>query len=213
LHRQAGVDLRCSSSVTAFHGESRVREVELGTGERLDADLVIIGIGVLPNVEIAEAAGLECNNGIRVDACARTADPAIHAAGDCTNHRHPFVERFLRLESVHNAIEQSKSAADGLVGEERAFDEIPWFWSDQYDLKLQIAGVSIDFDRTVVRGEIGSGQFAIYYLRSGRPIAIDAVNWPREFMQGKSLLAARVTVPVEVLADPDADLSAYWESS
>ena len=182
--------------------------VESG-GKTLTADLVIVGIGIEPEVTLAERAGLPCDNGISVDAEARTADPGVLAAGDCTSHPHPFVGRRIRLESVHNAIEQAKSAAGTLTGEPKAFTDVPWFWSDQYDLKLQIAGVALDYDETVVRGDIGSESFSVYYLRGGRPIAVDSVNNPREFTRAKTLLAARPTIPPTAIADPATDLDAY----
>jgi 3-phenylpropionate/trans-cinnamate dioxygenase ferredoxin reductase subunit len=170
---------------------------------------VIVGIGIVPNTELAERAGLPCDNGVRVDACAPTPEPRIVAAGDCTNQPHPFVGRNVRLESVNNAIEQAKAAAASVLGQEQPFADVPWFWSDQYDLKLQIAGVAIDYDQVVQRGDMRARSFATYYLRQGSLVAIDAVNSPRDFMQGKKLLANRVAIPVEVLANAEADLTRF----
>lgn len=208
-HRQEGVALAFASTVTRFRGGARVEVVETDSGNVYPADLVIVGIGILPETRLAEDAGLTCDNGIRVDEYASTEDPHIAAAGDCTNHPHPFVGRNVRLESVHNAIEQGKAAAAALVAERKAFDDIPWFWSDQYDLKLQIAGLSLDYDRTVVRGNMESESFSVYYLRDGRPIAVDSVNNPREFMQAKKLLAARPSLSEAAIADTDTDLSSF----
>jgi 3-phenylpropionate/trans-cinnamate dioxygenase ferredoxin reductase component len=208
-HASAGVEIRCNSPVAEFLGTGAVTGVASAVGEIFACDLVIVGIGVVPNVELAARAGLHCDNGIRVDSCSRTADPRIVAAGDCTNHPHPFVGRHIRLESVHNAVEQGKSAAMSLLGQAHPFEEVPWFWSDQYDLKLQIVGVALDYDEVVLRGDPESRSFAIYYLAAGRPIAIDAVNSPRDFMHGKKLLAARPIVPAAAIADLGFDLTQF----
>lgn len=206
-HSEAGVRIVCGAQVSAFVGSNGVEAVETAAGERYACELAIVGIGVVPNVELARAAGFECDNGISVDACARTADPGVVAAGDCTNHPHPFVGRKVRLESVNNAIEQAKAAASSLAGAPQPFDDIPWFWSDQYEVKLQIAGLALDYDEVAVRGDIDAGRFAAYYLRAGRPIAIDAVNSPKDFMNGRKLLAARVKLAAGEIADTGVDLN------
>lgn len=208
-HAARGVAIRCATQITEFRGRDSVTAAVSATGEIFHCDVVIVGIGIVPNVELAERAGLPCDNGIRVDACARTRDPRIVAAGDCTNQPHPFIGRDVRLESVNNAIEQGKAAAASLLGQEQPFADVPWFWSDQYDLKLQIAGVALDYDQVVQRGDMRTRSFAMYYLRQTRLVAIDAVNSPREFMQGKKLLASRAEVPVESLADAQADLTRF----
>jgi 3-phenylpropionate/trans-cinnamate dioxygenase ferredoxin reductase subunit len=208
-HSAAGVDIRCNTKVAGFSGQDVVSGVTSSDGNTFDCDLVIVGIGVIANTELAEGAGLHCEDGIRVDICARTADTRVVAAGDCTNHPHPHAQRNVRLESVHNAIEQAKSAAMSLLGQEHPFDDVPWFWSDQYDLKLQIAGLALDYDEVIPRGDIETGRFAIFYLAGGRPIAVEAVNSPRDFMHGKKLLAAGVEVPVEAIADPQTDLTRF----
>lgn len=206
-HERAGVAIRCSVAVRRFGGQTRVDSVETSTGQAFACDLVIVGVGAAPNIGLAEAAGLECDNGIAVDACAMTADPRVAAAGDCTSQPHPFVGRRVRLESVHNAVEQGKAAAESLLASPRPFSDIPWFWSDQYDLKLQIAGYGANYDETVVRGDTRNPGFSVFYLAAGRPVAVDAVNNPRDFMVGKKLLAARKPVPAEALADPATDLA------
>ena len=206
-HTEAGVRIVCGAQVSAFVGGDRVEAVETASGERFPCDLAIVGIGVLPNVELAQSAGLECDNGIRVDSCARTGEPGVVAAGDSTNHPHPFVGRNVRLESVNNAIEQAKAAASSLTGTARPFEDIPWFWSDQYDVKLQIAGLALDYDEVVIRGDIDERRFAAYYLREGRPIAIDAVNSPQDFMNGKKLLASRTKLSPGEIADSSVDLT------
>jgi 3-phenylpropionate/trans-cinnamate dioxygenase ferredoxin reductase subunit len=169
----------------------------------------LIAVGIVPNIELALDAGLECSIGIHVDQYARTGAPSIFAAGDCTAHRHPQVGRLIRLESVQNAIEQGKAAAGTVAGQPRPFDEVPWFWSDQYDLKLQIAGLALDYDATIVRGNMQENSFCIFYLAGGRPVAVDAVNRPRDFMLARKLVAAKLSAKPQELADSNFDLSQY----
>jgi 3-phenylpropionate/trans-cinnamate dioxygenase ferredoxin reductase subunit len=211
-HAEAGVDIHCDSHVVEFNGQSRVSSVKTSEGTAFQADCVILAIGVDPNTALAASAGLRCDNGIAVDSFARTEDPRIVAAGDCTSHPHPWVGTRVRLESVHNAIEQAKAASKSLVGAGEPFDEVPWFWSDQYDLKLQIVGLARDYDTTITRGDPTSRSFAVYYLRDGQPVAIDAVNRPRDFLLGKRLLATRAEVPVDAIADTNVDLSQFLKT-
>jgi 3-phenylpropionate/trans-cinnamate dioxygenase ferredoxin reductase subunit len=169
-------------------------------GKSYPADLALVGIGVIPNMEIARNAGLPCEDGIVVDGNCATADPAIFAAGDCTWH----VGREgvpLRLESVQNAIDQAKHAAYAMVGRPRPYREIPWFWSDQYDLKLQIAGLARDTDRIVLRGDPATRKFAVFHLRDGAVAAVEAVNAPSEYLVGRKLIADGARVAPERLAD------------
>ncbi|HEX7237194.1 MAG TPA: FAD-dependent oxidoreductase [Gammaproteobacteria bacterium] len=206
-HRAAGVAIHCGALVKAIHGAARVAAVETSDGRQFSCDVVIVGIGIEPNVELAARAGLECSNGIVVDECARTADPNIVAAGDCTNHPHPLLERRVRLESVPNAIHQAKVAAASLLGTPTPYSEVPWFWSDQYDLKLQIAGLSTGYDQVVLRGDPAARSFAAFYLRAGQLLAVDAVNSPREFIAGKKLVANRARIAPDVLRDAKIDLT------
>jgi len=163
---------------------------------------VVVGIGIVPNTELAAAAGLEVENGIVVDEFARTSDPLICAAGDCTNHPNGIYGRRLRLESVHNAIEQAKAAAASLCGKQKLYDQVPWFWSDQYDLKLQIAGLSAGYTQAVVRGNPEGGRsFAVFYLKDGVLVAVDAVNRAPEFMMSKMLIAQKAKLDPVRLAD------------
>ena len=205
-HFEAGVRIHCNTGVTAFHGRTGVDAVETTTGRRFSCDLVVVGIGILPEVGLAEASGLSCDNGVRVDDHARTDDPNIVAAGDCTNHPNPFAGRRIRLESVHNAVEQAKTAALSLLGESEPYAQVPWFWSDQFDLKLQIAGLSEDHDQVIVRGNPDDNSFSACYLRAGKLVAVDAVNSPRDFIFGRKLIAAEAVVPPEQLADPATSL-------
>jgi len=206
-HRAAGVTIHCGAGVKAFLGGDRVTAVETSDGRKFASDVAIVGIGIEPNVELAARAGLECSNGIVVDEFARTADPNIVAAGDCTNHPLPLLERRVRLESVPNAIHQAKVAAATLLGSPSPYSEVPWFWSDQYDLKLQIAGLSTGYDEVVLRGDPAARSFAAFYLRAGQLLAVDAINSPREFIAGKKLVASRARISPDVLRDPKIDLS------
>lgn len=201
-HRSHGVELRLATGVTGFSGGSRVESVHLLRSNPLPCDLVLIGIGIEPNIGLAAAAGLEINNGIVVDDRCRTGDPDIYAIGDCTFHPNAIFGRSVRLESVHNALEQARTAAQNICGEETHYCDVPWFWSDQYDIKLQIAGLSQGYDQTVLRGAPDSRSFSCLYLKNGALIAVDAINSPRDFMQAKPLIATQAAVPVDLLADP-----------
>jgi 3-phenylpropionate/trans-cinnamate dioxygenase ferredoxin reductase subunit len=201
VHREAGVDLRTGVQVTALEGEPEITHVVLDSGVRLETDLVIVGVGIVPNVELAQDAGLAIDNGIVVDEYTQTADPDILAAGDCTSHPNEFLGRRLRLESVQNAMEQARAAAATLAGKDEPYRAVPWFWSDQYDLKLQMVGLSAGHEHVVVRGDPAGRSFAAFYLREGRLIAADAVSRAADFALAKKLVAARVALPQAQLAD------------
>ena len=205
-HTDKGVRFRLSSGVAGLEGKKRVKAVVTSDGEEIPADLVVIGVGILPNTELATAAGLEVENGIVVDDHCMTSDPDIFAVGDCTLHPNAIYERRLRLESVHNALEQAKTAAANICGQDTAYCQVPWFWSDQYDLKLQIAGLSQGYDDVVIRGNPAERSFSCLYLKEGRLIAVDAINAPRDFVQSKQLIADRVRVATDRLADTDVML-------
>ena len=205
LHRAAGVEVHVGAAVRALHGQARVAAVETADGRSFPCDAVIVGIGITPNVELAAAAGLECSNGIRVDEHAQTADSDVLACGDCTSHPLPLYGRTVRLESVPNAVHQAKVAAATLLGSPSAYSEIPWFWSDQYDVKMQIVGLSHGYDTTVLRGDPTQKSFAVYYLANRRLLAVDAVNSPREFAHAKKLIGAAFTIDADVLRDPRTD--------
>lgn len=160
-----------------------------------------MGIGIVPNTGLAEAAGLEVDDGIVVDDMCRTSDHDIYAIGDCTSHPNSIYGRRLRLESVHNALEQAKTAASNICGSPARYSQVPWFWSDQYDVKLQIAGLSQGYDQTVLRGNPDDGNFACLYLQQGSLIAVDAINSPRDFVQSKQLIANRTVIDPMLLAD------------
>ena len=203
LHSSKGVEIRTDTMVSGFEGDTVVKAVKCGA-ETIPADVVIVGIGILPNVELAEAAELDCDNGIMVDECCRTSDEHIFAAGDCTNHPNPILSRRLRLESVPNAMEQARVACSNMLGGDKTYAAIPWFWSDQYDLKLQMVGFSSDGDNAIVRGDQQKNEFAVFYMQEGKVVAVDAVNSPREFMVCKQLYGKQVN-PKD-LANPEFEL-------
>lgn len=205
-HTNQGVKFRLSARVRQLRGKKRVKQVVLDNDEEIQADFVVIGAGILPNTELAREAGLDVADGIVVDDRCQSSDPDIYAVGDCTSHPNDIYGRHLRLESVHNALEQAKTAARNICGRETHYCEVPWFWSDQYDLKLQIAGLSDGYDEIVIRGNPAERSFACLYLKKGRLIAVDAVNAPRDFMQSKALIAAHAIIPTEQLGDSDKSL-------
>ncbi len=203
LHAGRGVHIHTATMVSGFTGEGSVATVECGD-RSFPADLVIVGIGIIPNTELAEAAGITCDNGIVVDDHCRTSAADVYAAGDCTNHPNPLLDRRLRLESVPNAMEQARVAAANICGGDKVYAAIPWFWSDQYELKLQMVGFSADGDTQVVRGDMDANAFAVFYLKDGKVVAADAVNSPKEFMICKQLIGREVDAAA--LADPETEL-------
>ena len=208
VHKEEGVKIVTGAAVSGFEGKNgQLTKVTCADGTAHEADFVVVGVGILPNVELAVEANLKVENGIAVDECCRTSDPDIYAAGDCTNHPNPLLGERLRLESVHNALEQAKTAAAAICGKEKPYAQIPWFWSDQYDLKLQIVGLSAGYDQAVVRGNPDEGRsFAVFYLKEGRLIAVDAINRAPEFMMSKQLIAKGVSIPAEKLRDESINM-------
>lgn len=203
VHAGHGVKVLLSTGVTGFSGHRRVEGVVVSSGETVPADLVVVGIGIVPNVELAAACDLDVADGIVVDDHCRTRDPHVYAIGDCTWHPNPLLGRSVRLESVHNALEQAKTAALNICGKNTAYAQVPWFWSDQYDLKLQIAGLSQGYDQAVTRGDPAARSFAVCYLRKGVLIAVDAVNSPKDFIQAKPLIAQHAVIDPALLANTD----------
>lgn len=199
LHRSHGVDILEETGVEAVVGEGRATGVRLAGGRQIEADLVIVGIGISPATALAEAAGIEVENGIKVDARGRTSAPHVWAAGDCTSL--PYRGKRIRLESVQNAIDQAECVADNILGAEREYDPVPWFWSDQYDLKLQIAGLATGYDRVVMRPGLSH-----WYYAGERLLAVDALGDPRAYMVGKRLLESGKSPDPAAVADPETDL-------
>jgi 3-phenylpropionate/trans-cinnamate dioxygenase ferredoxin reductase subunit len=209
-HQRRGTRVLLRTSVAAIEASDdgrRVAGVRLADGRLLPADLVLIGIGLEPRTELAEQLGLEVDNGIVVDAYARTSNPAIVAAGDCTTLPHPLTgEGLMRIESVQNAIAQAQTAAASLLGRPSTTRAVPWFWSDQADLKLQIAGLSHGYDQVVVRGAPPSERFSVLYYASDKLIAVDAINTPRDYMVARKVLGEGGTIPAGRAADASVPL-------
>ena len=201
IHREGGTDVRLGVRIDGFEGIDTVSGVRLADGEIVPADFVLVGVGVLPNLELALEAGLVCGNGIVVDEAMRTSHRHVFAAGDVAWRPLVHYGREGRLESVHNAIEGGKLAAAAILGMPPPQVEAPWFWSDQFDLKLQTVGLWTGADQTVVRGDPGTRAFSVFYLKEGRVIAVDAVNSPPEFVVGKKLVAAKAKVAPGELVD------------
>lgn len=207
LHSRHGVTIKTNCSTTSINGKNgAVESVTLSTGEVLPCDALLIGIGILPNIEVAANAGIKCEDGILVDENGRTNLHNVYAAGDCAKRLISPYNRVGRLESVHNAIEQGKQVASAILGKPSPKLDCPWFWSDQYNIKLQIAGLSTDFDSFVIRGDKNSENFAVFYFKDDILIASDAINSAPEFMTAKRLILAEAKVPPEWLADENYSL-------
>ncbi|MCO2075307.1 pyridine nucleotide-disulfide oxidoreductase [Pseudomonas aeruginosa] len=210
-HRVHGVDVRLGVAVEHIVGDGdSVTGVALQDGSVLPADMVIVGIGIIPAVEPLVAAGLPQGNGVQVDEFCRTRLPDVFAIGDCAAHvnRYCASDAPIRLESVQNANDQAKVVAKYLVGQAEAYDAVPWFWSDQYDLKLQTIGLSAGYDQTVLRGDLVSRSFSVVYLKEGRVLALDCVNLTRDYVQGKALVKAGVKPDLQALGDAQTSLKA-----
>ena len=202
-HRANGVEIRTGVEVTGFEAEG----VRLADGELITADAVLVGVGALACEALALTAGLTCDNGVVVDETARTSDPHIHAIGDMTLRPISALEgRVMRLESVPNALEQARQAAAAITGRPAPAPEVPWFWSDQYDIKLQIAGLPFDADRQVVRGDPAGGRFAVFHLKGDHIVCVEAVNAPPEFMAGRQMIGRGTPVDVAKLVDTDVSM-------
>lgn len=209
LHRAHAVDIRLGAAIEGFEGAGRVEEIKMSGGERIACDFAVIGVGVAPNDDLAARAGLAVNDGVLVDIHTQTEDPDIFAIGDCTRHPSAYYGGLLRLESVHNALEQAKTAAATICGRTAVYDEAPWFWSDQYDVKLQTVGICKDrYDTEIMRGDPAEKKFSMFYMRSGRLIAVDSVNAPADHMIARKIIAVGGVVDPEFLRDPSTDLKA-----
>ena len=204
LHQGHGVDIRETTGLERLTGGERVDGAILSTGARLEIDFAVIGIGIVPDTRLAEAAGLMLENGIAVDGRCRSSDPAIFAAGDCTSF--PYKGNRIRLESVQNAIDQAEHVARMIMGSQEDYLPYPWFWSDQYDVRLQIAGLNTGYDRTVLRPGHRPGGQSIWYFRGDTLLAVDAISDPKAYMQGKRWIEAGFSPDPAAVADPDVDL-------
>lgn len=208
VHTEEGVDIRVRSQAKAICGTGVVSGVELDSGEFIAAEIVVIGIGVTPNTELAKEAGLNVSDGIEVDEFARTSNKDIYAVGDCACFFHPTYRRRLRLESVQNANDQAVAAVRSILGEPEPYDPVPWFWSDQFDVKLQIAGLALDPDLVVTRvSQDTKRSMSVLYLRQGRLLAVDAMNKPKDFIMGKKLIREQTELNLARLADNELPLT------
>jgi 3-phenylpropionate/trans-cinnamate dioxygenase ferredoxin reductase component len=210
LHRRWGAEISLGTGVARiFGGNGRAEGVELSDGRRLAADLVLVCIGVVPNVELAAAAELPVENGIVVDEGLATAEPALLAIGDCANFPTRFAAERVRLESVQNAVDQARAVAARIAGKPAPYDKVPWFWSDQRDLKLQIAGLVAGHDRAVIRGDVESGSFSVFCFNGNRLLGVESVNRPADHIAARRILAGEPRLLPEQAADPDFDLRAH----
>jgi 3-phenylpropionate/trans-cinnamate dioxygenase ferredoxin reductase subunit len=205
-HRAHGVNILCDMRVVRVEGRGRAERVVCADGTSHDADLIIVGIGAVATTELAGTAGLACNDGIVVDEYCRTSDPNIYAAGDCTNHPSLRFSRRVRLESVDNAFEQAKAAALNMLDKPVAHDRVPWFWSDQFDNKLLIVGLSQDYDAQVLRGDPASRSFSVCYLKDRELLAVEAVNHSKDYMAARKLIAEHALLNPEKLSDDKVSL-------
>jgi len=206
-HRAHGVDVRLGVAVDRLLGEGKVAGVRLADGEVVPADLVVVGIGIVPAVEPLLAAGAVGGNGVRVDAQCRTSLPDIYAVGDCALHANRFAgDAVVRLESVQNATDQGSIAAKAILGEDVAYAATPWFWSNQYDLKLQTVGLAIGYDATVLRGDRGARSFSVVYIKSGKVVALDCVNATKDYVQGRKLVEAGAEIDPGRIGDVSVPL-------
>ena len=188
LHRRYGVNIVKDTMPTRLLGEQQVAGIELANGDIVKCDIVLVGVGSVPDVDLAVAAGITTDNGIKVDPACQTSVPDVYAAGDCTSFPSHRYGRFIRLQSVQNAIDQGKAAAHAMLGEATSYDPLPWFWSDQYDVKLQIVGLSQGYDRVEIEPGKNAESFAVTYFKNEQPICVDAINYPRAYLQARRAL-------------------------
>ena len=207
LHSKNGVDFILNESLEKVDGNKTVEQVICSGGSSIQADLLVIGAGVIPNIVLAKESGLSCDNGISVNEYGQTEDSKIFACGDCTNHPNGKLNRRLRLESVHNAMEQSKTVASSIMGNKTAYNQVPWFWSDQYDHKLQIAGLSGEHDEVLIRGDLAESKFMLFYLKAEELIAVDAVNNPKEFLICRKLVENKVKISSDDILNQSKNLN------
>jgi len=205
-HRTQGVKLVCNTRVVRIEGSGRAERVICADGSSYEADVLVVGVGALANMQLAADAGLACENGIIVDEHCRTSDPAIYAAGDCTYHPSPRFDMRVRLESVDNAFEQAKAASLNMLGRPTTHDRVPWFWSDQFDNKLLIVGLSQGHDQQVTRGDPATRSFTVCYLKGGELLAVEAINHSKDYMAARKLIADRARPDIVRLADPEVAL-------
>ena len=213
-HEAKGVKIICNAKVNGLLAENHIiNSIELESGEKIPADAVLAGIGAIPNTQLAEQAGLDCNNGITTDQYCRTSNPYVLAAGDCTNSFNALLNQSIRLESVPNALSQAKVVSSSIIGNELYNKELPWFWSDQYDLKLQMAGLSSGFDESVILGNIDAAEFIVCYGKDGHLIAVDSVNQSKQFMLFKRALSNGFKLEMSLIKNQDFQPESIFSGS
>ena len=210
-HQSEGVKFKFNTSITDIKDHGKQKKIICNDGSVLNTDFVVVGVGIKPNTELAKNSGLSCDNGILVNDYGQTSDRHIFAVGDCSNHPNNIFKQRLRLESVQNAVEQAKTIATCFVGSRKPYQKVPWFWSDQYNIKLQIAGISKDYDQRVIRGLPEEEKFSVFYQKDNRLIAVDAINSPIEFMVGKKWIAMQAKISFELIQNSDVDLKKIAE--
>jgi len=214
IHKAKGVQIICNARVSGLIAENQIINcVELESGEKILADAVLAGIGAIPNTQLAEDAGLDCGNGITTDQYCRTSNPYLLAAGDCTNSFNALLNQSIRLESVPNALSQAKVVSSSIIGNELYNKELPWFWSDQYDLKLQMAGLSSGYDESVILGDIDAAQFIACYGKDGHLIAVDSVNQSKQFMLFKRALSNGFKLEMSLIKNKDFQPESIFSGS
>jgi 3-phenylpropionate/trans-cinnamate dioxygenase ferredoxin reductase subunit len=214
MHLQHGVDVQLQETVVSIEGhDGKAAFVHCKNDKKIRADLVLVGVGGLPNDQLARSAQLTCTNGIVVDDHGRTSDPDIFAAGDCTSHYNIFAQEWLRLESVQNAQDQAKAAGLAIAGSTGPYASVPRFWSDQYDAKLQTVGLSRNFDRQAIRGSVADGKFSVFYYKQDRLIAVDSISRPGDQMAARRLIAAAISPSPEAVADLSFDFKSLLQAT
>ena len=214
FHSKKGVEIICNAKITSLNAENKmINAVILDSGESIPADIVLAGIGAIPNTQLADSIGLDCSNGIKTDQYCRTSIPNILAVGDCTSSLNALYNQELRLESVPNALAQSKVASSSIVGNELFNNEMPWFWSDQYDLKLQMAGLSSSYDECHIIGDIDSAEFIACYGKNGYLIAVDSVNQSKQFMLFKKALGNGFQLEMSLIKDKNFQPESIFSGS
>ncbi len=211
IHKKEGVNFFFNTLIEDIHQHNSQKIITVNNDESINADAIIIGIGVNPKIGLAVEAGLDCQNGILVNEFCQTSDDNIFAIGDCANYPNSIYGQRLRLESVQNALEQAKIAASTINGLDLPHEQIPWFWSDQYNIKLRIAGVAKGYENYVVRGNISEEKFSVFYLKEERLIAIETINDNKSFSVGKKLIKNQTSIPLDVLEDQNSDLKSFLD--
>ena len=211
IHKKEGVNFFFNTLIEDIHQHNSQKIITVNNDESINADAIIIGVGINPKIGLAVEAGLDCQNGILVNEFCQTSDDNIFAIGDCANYPNSIYGQRLRLESVQNALEQAKIAASTINGLDLPHDQIPWFWSDQYNIKLKIAGVAAGYENYVVRGNISEEKFSVFYLKEGRLIAIETINDNKSFSAGKKLIKNQISIPLGALEDQNLDLKSFLD--